>query len=315
MNNNHFIRNNKQQIIAFISMIVVVIALSWISEYFFTVNNIFNIGKQASINLIIGLGMTLVIISEGIDLSVGSLMAFTISFMAVLNVVHGVNIILAACIASILTILLGALNGVIIQYGKVPAFITTLGMMGIVRGIVLLISRGNPSMAFPDSFLWLADGNVIGIPFPIFISIILTIIIAFILKYTTYGRGVYSLGGNEEATRLSGISIPYIRIVTYTLSGLCCAVAGLIFHARVGAAPPSAGTGYELNAIAAVIIGGTPLTGGQGKIIGTVIGALLMAVISNGLNIIEVDPYWQSIVIGAIIVFAVMMSNLKKRNS
>ncbi len=315
MNNNHFIRNNKQQIIAFISMIVVVIALSWISEYFFTVNNIFNIGKQASINLIIGLGMTLVIISEGIDLSVGSLMAFTISFMAVLNVVHGVNIILAACIASILTILLGALNGVIIQYGKVPAFITTLGMMGIVRGIVLLISRGNPSMAFPDSFLWLADGNVMGIPFPIFISIILTIIIAFILKYTTYGRGVYSLGGNEEATRLSGISIPYIRIVTYTLSGLCCAVAGLIFAARVGAAPPSAGTGYELNAIAAVIIGGTPLTGGQGKIIGTVIGALLMAVISNGLNIIEVDPYWQSIVIGAIIVFAVMMSNLKKRNS
>ncbi len=315
MNNNHFIRNNKQQIIAFISMIVVVIALSWISEYFFTVNNIFNIGKQASINLIIGLGMTLVIISEGIDLSVGSLMAFTISFMAVLNVVHGINIILAACIASILTILLGALNGVIIQYGKVPAFITTLGMMGIVRGIVLLISRGNPSMAFPDSFLWLADGSVLGIPFPILISIILTLIIAFILKYTTYGRGVYSLGGNEEATRLSGISIPYIRIVTYTLSGLCCAVAGLIFAARVGAAPPSAGTGYELNAIAAVIIGGTPLTGGQGKIIGTVIGALLMAVISNGLNIIEVDPYWQSIVIGAIIVFAVMMSNLKKRNS
>ena len=315
MKNNHFINNNKQQIIAFTSMIVVIIALSSISEYFFTVNNLFNIGKQASINLIIGLGMTLVIISEGIDLSVGSLMAFTISFMAVLNVVHGVNIILAACIASILTILLGAINGIIIQYGKVPAFITTLGMMGIVRGIVLLISRGNPSMAFPDEFLWLADGSILGIPFPIFISIILALAIAFILKYTAYGRGVFSLGGNEEATRLSGISIPYIRVITYTLSGLCCAVAGLIFAARVGAAPPSAGTGYELNAIAAVIIGGTPLTGGQGKVIGTVIGALLMAVISNGLNIIEVDPYWQGIVIGAIIVFAVMMSNLKKRNS
>lgn len=315
MKNNHFINNNKQQIIAFTSMIVVIIALSSISEYFFTVNNLFNIGKQASINLIIGLGMTLVIISEGIDLSVGSLMAFTISFMAVLNVVHGVNIILAACIASILTILLGAVNGIIIQYGKVPAFITTLGMMGIVRGIVLLISRGNPSMAFPDEFLWLADGSILGIPFPICISAILALAIAFILKYTAYGRGVFSLGGNEEATRLSGISIPYIRVITYTLSGLCCAVAGLIFAARVGAAPPSAGTGYELNAIAAVIIGGTPLTGGQGKVIGTVIGALLMAVISNGLNIIEVDPYWQGIVIGAIIVFAVMMSNLKKRNS
>ncbi len=315
MNNNHFINHNKQQIIAFISMVAVIIALSCISEYFFTVNNLFNIGKQASINLIIGLGMTLVIISEGIDLSVGSLMAFTISLTAVLNVVQGMNIVLAACIGSILTILMGTINGIIIQFGKVPAFITTLGMMGIIRGVVLLLSRGNPSMAFPDKFLWLADGNILGIPFPIFISAVLALIIAFILKYTAYGRGVYSLGGNEEATRLSGINIAYIRIITYTLSGFCCAVAGLIFAARVGAAPPSAGTGYELNAIAAVIIGGTPLTGGEGKVIGTVIGALLMAIISNGLNIIEVDPYWQGIVIGAIIVFAVMMSNLKKQSN
>lgn len=315
MKNNHFIENNKQQIIAFCSMIAVVIVLSCISEYFFTVNNIFNIGKQASINLVIGLGMTLVIISEGIDLSVGSLMAFTISFTAVLNVVHGIGIIWASIIAVILTVIMGMINGLIIQYGKVPAFITTLGMMGVVRGIVLLISRGNPSMAFPDEFLWLADGSIIGIPFPIIISLILALIIAFIMKYTTYGRGVYSLGGNEEATRLSGISIPTVRVVTYMISGLCCAIAGLIFAARVGAAPPSAGTGYEMNAIAAVIIGGTPLTGGQGKIIGTVIGALLMAVISNGLNIVEVDPYWQGIVIGIIIVFAVMMSNLKKKSN
>ena len=305
----------KQQIIAGISLGVILIVLHFLSEYFFTVNNLYNIGKQASIILIIGLGMTVVIISEGIDLSVGSLLAFTISGMAVLNIVHGVGIITAMFIAIIATVVLGMLNGFIIQYGKVPAFITTLGMMGVVRGIVLLISRGNPSMSFPDEFLWFADGTFLTVPIPIVASIIVTISVSLFLKYTSLGRGVFALGGNEEAARLSGINIPLVRIVTYSISGLCCAIAGVIFAARVGAAVPSAGVGYELSAIAAVIIGGTPLTGGQGKISGTVIGALLMAVISNGLNIIEVDPYWQGIVIGAIIVFAVMMSNLKKKKT
>jgi ribose transport system permease protein len=140
-------------------------------------------------------------------------------------------------------------------------------------------------------------------------------LVSLFLKYTSIGRGVFALGGNQEAARLSGINIPLVIIVTYSICGLCCAIAGVIFGARVGAAAPSAGQGYELHAIAAVIIGGTPLTGGRGRISGTVIGALLMAVIDNGLNIIDVDPYWQGIVIGAIIVFAVMMSNLKgKRN-
>jgi ribose transport system permease protein len=305
----------KQQIIAGMSLAVIFVVLHFLSEYFFTVNNLYNIGKQASIILIIGLGMTVVIASEGIDLSVGSLMAITISGMAVMNIVHGIGIYTAMMIAIIFTILIGMLNGVIIQYGKVPAFITTLGMMGIVRGFVLLISRGNPSMSFPEEFLWFADGTFITVPIPIVASVIVTIGVSLFLTYTSIGRGVFAIGGNEEAARLSGINIPLVRIVTYSISGLCCAIAGVIFAARVGAAVPSAGVGYELSAIAAVIIGGTPLTGGQGKISGTVLGALLMAVISNGLNIIEVDPYWQGIVIGAIIVFAVMMSNLKQRGS
>ena len=307
-----YIVDSKQQLIALVCLIAVVFVLSFLSEYFFTVNNLFNIGKQASINLIIGLGMTLVIISGGIDLSVGSLLALTISIMAVLNVVYDVNIVVAALVAIAATVLAGAINGVVIQYGKVPAFITTLGMMGIARGVVLLISRGNPSMSFPDEFLWIADGTVLGVPFPIFLSLVIAVLVALLLKYTELGRGIYAIGGNAEAARLSGINVPFVRIATYTLSGFCCALGGIIFAARVGAAPPSAGTGYELNAIAAVIIGGTPLTGGQGKVFGTIVGAFLMAVISNGLNIIEVDPYWQGIVIGAIIVFAVMMSNLRK---
>ena len=307
-----YLADSKQQLIALACLVAVVIVLSFLSEYFFTANNLFNIGKQASINLIIGLGMTLVIISAGIDLSVGSLLALTISIMAVLNVVHDVNIVLAGFLAVGATVITGMINGLVIQYGKVPAFITTLGMMGVARGVVLLISRGNPSMSFPEEFLWIADGLVLGIPFPIFLSIILAVLVSFLLKYTRLGRGIYAIGGNEEAARLSGINIAFVRIATYTLCGLCCALGGIIYAARVGAAPPSAGIGYELNAIAAVIIGGTALNGGQGKVLGTVIGALLMAVIANGLNIIEVDPYWQSIVIGAIIVIAVMMSNLRK---
>ncbi|MCY0093208.1 ABC transporter permease [Hoeflea ulvae] len=306
------VADSKQQLIALACLVAVVIVLSFMSEYFFTANNLFNIGKQASINLIIGLGMTLVIISAGIDLSVGSLLALTISIMAVLNVVHGVDIVIAGSLAIAATVFAGMINGIVIQYGKVPAFITTLGMMGVARGVVLLISRGNPSMSFPEEFLWIADGLVLGIPFPIFLSIVIAILVSLLLKYTRLGRSIYAIGGNEEAARLSGINIAYVRIATYTLSGLCCALGGIIYAARVGAAPPSAGIGYELNAIAAVIIGGTALNGGQGKVSGTVIGALLMAVIANGLNIIEVDPYWQSIVIGAIIVIAVMFSNLRK---
>ncbi|MEM5495708.1 ABC transporter permease [Hoeflea sp. AS16] len=304
--------DSKQQVIALACLVAVVIVLSFMSEYFFTANNLFNIGKQASINLIIGLGMTMVIISAGIDLSVGSLLALTISIMAVLNVVYGVNIVVAGTLAVAATVFAGMINGLVIQYGKVPAFITTLGMMGVARGVVLLISRGNPSMSFPEEFLWIADGLVLGIPFPIFLSIVIAVLVTLLLKYTRLGRGIYAIGGNEEAARLSGINIAYVRIATYTLCGLCCALGGIIYAARVGAAPPSAGIGYELNAIAAVIIGGTALNGGQGKVSGTVIGALLMAVIANGLNIIEVDPYWQSIVIGAIIVIAVMFSNLRK---
>lgn len=197
-----YLADNKQQLMALLGLIVVVVVLSFLSEYFFTTNNILNIGKQASINLIIGLGMTLVIIAGGIDLSVGSLLGLTISIMAVLNVVHGVNIILAGSVAVVLTVATGAINGFVIQYGKVPAFITTLGMMGVARGVVLLISRGNPSMSFPSEFLWIADGLIIGLPFPIFLAAAMAILVALLLKYTRLGRGFYAVGGNEEAARL-----------------------------------------------------------------------------------------------------------------
>lgn len=311
---DQFLKRHRQPVIAALALVVIAVALSLMSEYFLTVNNIFNIGKQASINLIIALGMTIVIISAGIDLSVGSLLALTISVAAVLNVVQGVNIVLACAIAVALTVAAGTVNGLIIQFGRVPAFIATLGTLGVGRGVVLLISRGNPSMSFPEEFLWLADGKVLGLPVPILVSAVMVLATLFVLDHTRLGREIFALGGNEEAARLSGIPIARVRVATYAISGFCCGVGGLIFAARVGAAPPSAGTGYELNAIAAVIIGGTSLAGGKGNVLGTVVGALLMALISNGLNILEVDPYWQGIVIGAIIVVAVMLANLQRRD-
>jgi ribose/xylose/arabinose/galactoside ABC-type transport system permease subunit len=165
----------RQPIIAFLSMIAIVVLLSFMSEYFLTVGNLFNIGKQASINLIIALGMTIVIVSAGIDLSVGSLLALTISLTAVLGVVQKLDMVTASTVGVAAAVAAGAINGVVIQYGRVPAFITTLGTMGIARGVVLLISRGNPSMSFPEAFLWIADGTVLGVPFPILVSIVMVL--------------------------------------------------------------------------------------------------------------------------------------------
>lgn len=303
----------KQQIFALLGLVAVVIGMSLLSEDFFSSGNAFNIGKQASINLVISLGMTVVILTGGIDLSVGSLLALSIMIAGVLSNIVGYGIGISFVLGISATITMGFLNGIIIQYGRVPAFITTLGMMGIARGVVLILAQGHSTMAFPEEILMIADGTFLLIPYPVIISIVMAATIGGFLKYSALGRAIYAVGGNEEAARLSGINVPLVRVAAYTISGICCAVAGVIFAARVGAPPPSSGVGYELSAIAAVIIGGTSLSGGQGKIVGTVIGALLMAVISNGLTILNVDPYWQSIIIGLIIIFAVMISSFQKR--
>ena len=307
------LKANRQQVAAVLCLLVVFAALSTLNPFVFETGNILNIGKQASINLIIALGMTVVILSGGIDLSVGSLLAFVVVVAARLNTVNELNIWLATAIGALGVVLLGALNGIVIQYGRVPPFIATLGSLGIVRGVVLNLSHGHPGMTFPPEFLWIADGTILGAPVPILIAVAMALAVAFVLRYTVTGRSCYALGGNEEATRLSGIDVARTRIVAYGISGFCCAVAGIVFAARVGAAPPGAGQGYELNAIAAVIIGGTPLNGGQGTIFGTAVGALLIAVIQNGLTILNVDPYWQGIIVGLIIVVAVMASNLQRR--
>jgi ribose/xylose/arabinose/galactoside ABC-type transport system permease subunit len=307
-----FLNEHKQQIAALCCLVLLFIVLGIASPNILQTNNILNIGKQASINLIIALGMTVVVLSGGIDLSVGSLLALLVVVAARLNNVSGVDIWIATFVGFLCAVAGGLANGLLVQWGNVPPFVATLGTMGIIRGIVLNLAQGHPGMSFPRGFLYIADGSI-GLPLPILIAVAMTIGVWLMLRFTVSGRCFYVLGGNEEAARLSGINVFRARVLPYVVSGVCCAVAGIVFAARVGAAPPGAGQGYELNSIAAVVIGGNPLSGGHGKIIGTAIGALLIAVIQNGLTILNVDPYWQGIIVGAIILVAVITSNFRRR--
>jgi ribose transport system permease protein len=304
------------EIMALFALVIIAIVLSFASPYFFTSRNILNVGRQASINLIIALGMTVVIISAGIDLSVGSLAALAAVAMDQVWLNGYVsNIWVSAAIAILIVTLCGTINGLIIHFGNVPPFVATLGMMGIARGSALILTRGYTTVhGFPKDFQWIGAGYVLGIPFPFLFALSLTVIFYLMLRFSELGRSFYAIGGNEEAARLSGVLIGRIKIAAYTISGLASAIAGIVLASRTNSAPPAAGTGYELNAIAAVVIGGTGLFGGEGTVYGTLIGALLMAVIGNGLNLLNVNPFWQQVVIGSIIILAVLMTNLRRRS-
>ena len=304
-------------LVAPLGLIGLIIFFSLMSQYFFTLDNIFNITKQGSINIIIAAGMTVVILSGGIDLSVGSLLGLCACAMAQIHFVWGINIWIAVVLAIILGIILGMINGVIITYGKIPPFIATLGMLGMARGMALIITRGYPSKGFNEDFQWIGKSDVFGVPFIFIIALILLASIALLLKYTELGRNFYALGGNEEAARYSGIKVGFVKPAAYTIVGLCCGIAAVVMASRINSAPPAAGQGYELNAIAAVVIGGTPLSGGEGTIFGTLLGALIMAVLVNGLSILNVDPFVQTALIGAVIIITVFVMNLgdKKVNN
>lgn len=295
-----------------ITLLVLVILVSSLNSHFFTLNNIFNILQQTSINAIIAVGMTLVILTAGIDLTVGSLFALT---GAIAASIIGADISPFIAVTAVLALgaVIGAGTGVIVAKGKLQAFIATLVMMLILRGITLVYTKGSPiSLGMTDhaeSFEWIGIGQLFGIPVPIWIMAIVFIVAWYMLKYTRLGRYIYALGGNEAATRLSGINVDRVKIGVYAICGLLCALASTIEVARLSSAQPTAGTGYEMDAIAAVVLGGTSMAGGRGKIIGTLIGALILGLLNNGLNLLEIDPYYQMIVKGAVILFAVLVDN------
>ncbi|MFG2132305.1 substrate-binding domain-containing protein [Streptomyces sp. NPDC048751] len=297
---------------ALTALIVLVIALSALSGDFLTTDNLLNIGVQAAVTAILAFGVTFVIVSAGIDLSVGSVAALSATVLAWSATSHGVPVFLAVLLAVATGIAAGLVNGFLIAYGKLPPFIATLAMLSVGRGLSLVISDGSP-IPFPDSVSHLGDTLGGWLPVPVLVMVVMGLLTAFVLGRTYIGRSMYAIGGNEEAARLSGLRVKKQKLAIYALSGLFAAAAGIVLASRLSSAQPQAAQGYELDAIAAVVIGGASLAGGTGKASGTLIGALILAVLRNGLNLLNVSAFWQQVVIGVVIALAVLLDTLRRK--
>lgn len=309
----HGRRDWLERILPFASVVVLFIALSILSPYFLTIENLSSVARQTAVITIIALGMTLVMISGGIDLSVGSVMAFA-GICGTMMLQAGMPLFSALLGAIFAGAVWGLLNALLITLMKVSPFIATLGTMGAARGLTLVITNGMPVVNLPKSFGWLGDGNVLRVvPVPLVLLLALILLTGFILKYTRMGRYAYAIGSNVEAARYAGISINFYLVVFYVFLGALTGLAGMIESSRLMTGQPTAGQGYELSVIAAVVIGGASLSGGEGSASGTVAGAFLIGLISNGSNLLGVSPFWQQVLIGAVIVLAVAGDELRKR--
>ncbi|MFD4621556.1 substrate-binding domain-containing protein [Streptomyces sp. NPDC058475] len=297
---------------ALTALIALVIAMSALSGDFLTTDNLLNIGVQAAVTAILAFGVTFVIVSAGIDLSVGSVAALSATVLAWMATSEGVPVWIAVILAVATGIACGLVNGVLISYGKLPPFIATLAMLSVGRGLSLVISQGSP-IAFPDSVSHLGDTLGGWLPVPVLVMVVMGLITALILGRTYIGRSMYAIGGNEEAARLSGLRVKRQKLAIYALSGLFAAAAGIVLASRLSSAQPQAAQGYELDAIAAVVIGGASLAGGTGKASGTLIGALILAVLRNGLNLLSVSAFWQQVVIGVVIALAVLLDTVRRK--
>ncbi len=280
--------------------------LSFLSPVFLTAPNLINVIRQISINGILAIGMTFIIITGGIDLSVGSQVALTGAVAAGL-LSSGSSIVLAIVVGLAAGALIGFVNGMIITRGGVPPFIVTLGMLTAARGFTLIYTGGRPIYNLGSAFRFFGAGYVGSVPVPVIILGIILVVSHFMAKHTVFGREVYAVGGNPEAAVYSGVNKNKRLVQVYTLMGFLSAITGIVLTSRLGSADPTAGTGFELDAIAAVVIGGTSMFGGEGAVTGTMIGALIIGVINNGLNLLNVSSYYQQVIKGVIVVGAVLM--------
>lgn len=283
------------------------------TDNFLSWNNLQNIALQSSINAIIAVGMTAAILTGGIDLSVGAVVALSGTLCAGLMVHNGLGIPLAVALGMLVGVAFGLFNGYCVAYLRMPPIIVTLATMGIARGMALIYTGGYPVDGLPDAFAFLGGGVVAGVKTPIVIMLFTYLCAYVLLNLAPFGRYVYAIGGNEEATRLSGVSVSRYKLWVYALSGLTAAVAGIVQAARVTSGQPGVGVGFELDAIAAVVMGGTSIAGGRGAIVGTLVGALLLGVLNNGLNMIGVSPYMQLIIKGGIVLLAIFISREARR--
>jgi ribose transport system permease protein len=298
---------------ALVGLLVLCLAMFIATPDFLTPNNLLNVGIQVAVVAILAFGQTFVIVTAGIDLSVGSVAALSAMVAAFTGQSWGMPPMVALLFGLLTGLAAGMLSGAATAYGKLPPFIATLAMLSVARGLTLVVSNGIP-VPTPSVVTWLG-GSVGPIPVPVVVMLVMGAIGWFILNRLSIGRAMYAVGGNLEAARLSGIPVKRVLVTVYALSGIFAAVAGLVLSGRLASAQPQAATGYELDAIAAVVIGGASLAGGVGKISGTLIGALVLAVIRNGLNLLNVSAFWQQVIIGLVIAVAVGIDVLRRKRA
>ena len=306
-----------------IALIAACVFLTFANEFFLTTRNILNVLRQTSINGILAIGMTFVILTRGIDLSVGSVVALagivsaSLATTSATAMVVGGPYPVALALAAGLAVGMGcgAISGFVVARFNVPSFVATLGMLSAARGMTLIYAGGKPVPALSDGYRWIGTADIAGIPLPVIAFAIVILAALWVLTSTRFGRHVYAAGGNPHAAKVSGINVPRIRFLVYVISGGLAGFAGMMLAARTGSALTQAGIAYELDAIAAVVIGGTSLSGGIGKVTGTVIGALLIGVMNNGLDLIGVESYYQQVIKGGLIIAAVMLDQARHKES
>lgn len=320
-------QNYKQLLSRFqslIALILLCVIISLLSDKFLTVTNGWNVMRQISVNVCISVGMTLVILTGGIDLSVGSVLALSGAIAAGLlkegievpsaNLYIGFTILGITIVGLLIGSMIGWFNGFVVTKFKVPPFVATLAVLTIARGLTMLWTKGFPISSLGESFTWIGTGWLLGIPVPVWISGIIVLIAIILTGKTKFGRYIYAIGGNESAATLSGINVRKVKIAVYSIAGGLAAAGGLLVTARLDAAQPNAGLGYELDSIAAVVIGGTSLSGGKGSVMGTVLGAVIIGILNNGLVLLNVSPFWQQVVKGCVILMAVIIDKANTKN-
>jgi ribose transport system permease protein len=297
-----------------IVLLVLFGALTIYQDEFLTGANMANLSRQVAIFGIIAVGQLLVILTAGIDLSVGSVLGLTGCITAEL-LVHGMGIPVAILVGLAAGAAIGVFNGVLVAYGKLPPFIVTLGMLGIARGVVLVLTDAKSIGPLPDSFGQIANGDFLGLPNLLWLFVAVTVVTAFVLRRTVFGRYIYAVGSNPESARLAGVPVTRVLVSVYAIAGLLAAVGGVLFMSRLNSGIPTAGTGYELNAIAACVIGGASLFGAKGGAYGAAAGALIVGTLNNGGNLLQINAFYLQIIIGALILIAVAFDQFQSRRS
>lgn len=304
-----------QQVAPFSIVILLCVVLSLASPYFLTRANILgNLIQMSSIG-IIAVGATMVIVAAGIDLSVSSIVAMAGVFTSMAIVDLGFPVAAAIFVGIGVGAVVGLVNGALVSFVGLPAFITTLGTLSMGSGIALLVTDGQAVYGLPESYAWLGNGTVAGIPVPVLCLAVVALLGHFILAHTTLGRAAYAIGGNADTARLSGINVALVLMVLYVCSGALAGLAGVLESSRVVSGQPTAGNNYNLNAIAAAVIGGASLFGGEGKVIGALIGATILQLIGNGSNLLNISTFWQSVIVGAVVILAVFVDQIRHRRA